>query len=123
MDPYLKKLSDEFVENKKRNLNCCAGFYLFLHENFVNQLLIMQEKDEIDRNLKDTFNKDGVEFHNELERIMHIEADELIRAKYETREGLKELNDIIKKAVNSNEEKSLLDLTKVHKHIKLKNME
>jgi 50S ribosomal subunit-associated GTPase HflX len=83
----------------------------------------MQEKDEIDRNLKDTFNKDGVEFHNELERIMHLEADELIRAKYETREGLKELNDIIKKAVNSNDEKSLLDLTKVHKQIKLKQME
>jgi ribosomal protein S17E len=24
VDPYLKKLSDEFVENKKKNLSCCT---------------------------------------------------------------------------------------------------
>lgn len=83
-DPFFEKLTDEFVEDKIGKLGCCAHLYLCCQKNYVDQLLILQDREDVQKNLEHTMDNNGYEFDCELERVMKVEADELIRKNYET---------------------------------------
>jgi len=60
----------------------CVGCYNRLNNNYTEKILFKNKPKEL-KALKDNYAQGGTEIPSELEKIMLIEAEEIIRAKYD----------------------------------------
>lgn len=111
-------LAKELVEAKKKKLNCLSRLYLWLQDTFVQKILFKNTQDELNT-IVAAQSKGEVHVPSELERVMHEEALEIIRNKYDHADGSREIQNLIRK---QKKKKSLLNLTDLDKQIKLVHM-
>lgn len=68
----------------------CVRFYYFIQNNFIDKIIFKNQRQELE-NIKLNLAAGHLDIPTELETMMKIEANELIREYYDNKEGAKEL--------------------------------
>ena len=68
----------------------CARFYNWLNHTFTEKILFKNKQKELEALVMDHA-AGGMEIPTELEKIMRVEAEEIIEKEYDNLEGAKEL--------------------------------
>mmetsp|Transcript_21579 Transcript_21579/g.33227 ORF Transcript_21579/g.33227 Transcript_21579/m.33227 type:complete len:988 (-) Transcript_21579:2058-5021(-) len=113
-------LAQEFVRTKKSKMRKCVRFYNWLNLKYTEQIMFKNRKNELEE-LKQRHAEGDVNIPTELERIMQVEAKELIKQHYDHLEGSQELAVLIQRSKGKSSQ-SLLQLTNFEKKIKLNQM-
>jgi len=95
-NPIFESLASEFVESKMKKMRRCVRWYNSLNNSYTEKLLFKNKKKDIEA-LKHKLATGGVNVPTELEKIMLIEAEDIIRSRYDDLEGSKEISRLIHK--------------------------
>jgi hypothetical protein len=113
-------LADEFVKAKMKKMKWYVRFYNWLNKTFTEQILFKNNKKELE-DLKLKHAQGEVYIPTELEKIMKIEAVEVIKQYYDNIEGGEELTLLLNKT-KGDSSLNLLQITNFDKKIKLNMM-
>lgn len=113
-------LADEFVKAKMKKMKWYVRFYNWLNKTFTEQILFKNNKKELE-DLKIKHAQGEVYIPTELEKIMKIEAVEVIKQYYDNIEGGEELTLLLNKT-KGDSSLNLLQITNFDKKIKLNMM-
>lgn len=77
-DTIIKLLTAEFVQAKKEKLRASVRFYNWLNLTFTEQIMFKNNKEELEE-IKARHASGEVNIPTELEKLMHLEGEEIIR--------------------------------------------
>ena len=115
-------LTTEFVKSKREKLRASVRFYNWLNRHYTEQIMFKNNLEELNE-IKMKHAAGEVNIPTELEIIMFVEAKEMIRHKYDHLEGSNELAILVTEQKNKSFKKNLLQITRIDKKIKLRDMQ
>lgn len=87
-------LIKQFVNEKKKKLNCLSKIYLLLNDCFVEKILFKNNAEQL-KQLLNEHSTGSIEIPTELDVIMKEDAEFLIKDKYDNKEGAKDMQRLI----------------------------
>ena len=92
-----QKLVAEFVKIKLGKIRLLAKFYMALNTWFTDQIMFKNNKEELET-IVQNHAEGQVKVPTELEKIMTVESEDFIRARYGHSEGKRELAELLIKS-------------------------
>lgn len=116
-----QKLAKEFVKAKQQKMRMSVRLYIWLNRTFTTQIMFKNKEDQL-KDLVRQHAEGEVYIPTELESIMQVEAEEIIRHHYDHLEGRQELTFLVQRSKGKTGA-SLLQMTGFDKKIKLQDMQ
>jgi len=113
-----RRLATEFVKAKMTKVRSLVKWYLWFNKSFTEQIMFKNNKQQL-REIVKQHSAGEVNIQTELERMMTIEAEEIIRSFYDHTQGKRELQVLLQKSRGKD---NILTMTGFDKKIKLKDM-